>query len=201
MMQINKDDLFVLCCLWENRAYLRSIILKNAAAGFNISYKLINVYHSLEKLMDHGLLNFMPAPSKSGGNENNLVGLTCNGGRLWEACIHPIWHNYIYGFDIIELGGREYCYLGSFDDGILKSLAMKVVKSMQKDVMRIDIGSMKNIIYWKEEGGYAAIFMKNNGDPIDICDIYKYRNIYDILDAEYGKFYSDLSGKISEALN
>lgn len=50
-------------------------------------------------------------------------------------------------------------------------------------------------------GGYAAIFMKDNGDPIDACNVHKYKNIYGRLDAEYGKFYRDLSEKISMVIN
>ena len=98
--------------------------------------------------MDNELLNFTLVSGKFDRNENNLVGLTHNGGRLWEACICPVWHNYIYGFDVIELDGREYCYLGAFDDGILESLAMKTVKLMREDAMRIDIRNIGNIIYW-----------------------------------------------------
>lgn len=60
--------------------YWRSIISRDAVVGFNISYRPINVHHSLRKLMDNELLNFTLVSGKFDRNENNLVGLTHNGG-------------------------------------------------------------------------------------------------------------------------
>lgn len=80
MTGISKDDLFVLCCLWDARTYRHHIASENAGGRFNISYKPLDVEGSIYKvarlnLIDarrfagesgkHDAIPFLRAPGKS----------------------------------------------------------------------------------------------------------------------------------------
>ena len=90
MTDISKDDLFVLCCLWDARAYRHHIASENAGIRFNISYKPLDVEGSINKLA-----------------KDMIIGLTPNGGELWESRLDPCWRNYI-GSDTVVVDGNDY---------------------------------------------------------------------------------------------
>lgn len=119
MTDISKDDLFVLCCLWDARAYRHHIASENAGVRFNISYKPLGVEGSINKLArlnlidarrfagesgKHDAIPFLRAPGKS---EDMIIGLTPNGGKLWESRLDPCWRDYI-GSDTVVVDGNDY---------------------------------------------------------------------------------------------
>ena len=188
MTDISKDDLFVLCCLWDARAYRHHIASENAGIRFNISYKPLDVEGSINKLArlnlidahrfsgesgKHDAIPFLRAPGKSG---DMIIGLTPNGGKLWESRLDPCWRDYIGSDTAVS----ERDHAGG---------------------LRAEIIEAENIIYWKEGQGYAAIFMSQSGTPIDISGAQWHEILYGSLDAASCKFHSDLSNKIHHLLN
>lgn len=57
MTGISKDDLFVLCCLWDARTYRHHIASENVGIRFNISYKPLDVEGSINKLARLNLID------------------------------------------------------------------------------------------------------------------------------------------------
>ena len=66
MTGISKDDLFVLCCLWDARAYRHHIASENAGGRFNISYKPLDVEGSINKLARLNLVDARRLPVNLG---------------------------------------------------------------------------------------------------------------------------------------
>lgn len=212
MTDISKDDLFVLCCLWDARAYRHHIASENAGVRFNISYKPLDVESSINKLArlnlidarrfagesgKHDAIPFLRALGKS---EDMIIGLTPNGGKLWESRLDPCWRDYI-GSDTVVVDGNDYCNIHSFDRSVLQSLLDGISELDRAGGLRAEIIEAENIIYWKEGQGYAAIFMSQGGTSIDISGAQWHEIVYGSLDAASCKFHSDLSNKIHHLLN
>lgn len=212
MTDISKDDLFVLCCLWDARAYRHHIASENAGIRFNISYKPLDAEGSINKLArlnlidarrfagesgKHDAFPFLRAPGK---NEDMIIGLTPNGGKLWESRLDPCWRDYI-GSDTAVVDGNDYCSIHSFDRSVLQSLLDGISERDHAGGLRAEIIEAENIIYWKEGQGYAAIFMSQSGTPIDISGAQWHEIVYGSLDAARCKFNADLSFKIQSLLN
>ena len=212
MTDISKDDLFVLCCLWDARAYRHHIASENTGVRFNISYKPLDVESSINKLArlnlidarrfagesgKHDAFPFLRTPGK---NEDMIIGLTPNGGELWESRLDPCWRDYI-GSDTVVVDGNDYCSIHSFDRSVLQSLLDGISELDHAGGLRAEIIEAENIIYWKEGQGYAAIFMSQSGTPIDISGAQWHEIVYGSLDAASCKFHSDLSNKIHHLLN
>lgn len=91
-MIIQKDDLFVLCCLWDCRACLRSLYSDDPGLAFNIPYTPIDIAASIDKLNEMKMLKISRRKSMGG---KNVVGLTEIGGKYFEEYFSVDWENYI----------------------------------------------------------------------------------------------------------
>ena len=158
MTGISKDDLFVLCCLWDARTYRHHIASENVGIRFNISYKPLDVEGSINKLArlnlidarrfvgesgKHDAFPFLRAPGK---NEDMIIGLTPNGGELWESRLDPCWRDYI-GSDTVVVDGNDYCSIHSFDRSVLQSLLDGISELDHAGGLRAEIIEAENIIY------------------------------------------------------
>jgi len=204
-----KDDLFVLCSLWEVRAPLRSFFSPDPGLGFNLPYKPLDCRRSIIKLLNHGFINvnsslndyfFKDGESLMISHDNRdqdeyILGLTKFGGGLWEYYLKPDWSKYVSGLDFWEGDGEAYYYFIVSDKNNADLIIDKIQKSDSHDGFYIQAKDFSHLTYWKKMSCYRIkCFGRGNG----IKGALGFKNLflYDILDESCRKFNDEILVKL-----
>ena len=117
-MIYSRDELFVLCCLWDSRAYLRLFLGGDPGLVFNINYLPHDCRGAILSLYSHGLIEWSVEGGEvldiKDGLRNNaardagngiVIGLTEMGGCFFEDYFDIDWDGYVSEVSIEADGG------------------------------------------------------------------------------------------------
>jgi hypothetical protein len=173
-MIVEKDAMFVLCCLWDRRAYLRLFLSDDPAWVFNINYVPVDVRASIIKLLDQNYIEWSIDDELRGSSNNFLnnlhdddfvrkivIGLTEYGGGVWENHLQVKWRGYMS-----DLSLDSECYYVNISNFECLNVVMKWIKKNRvKDKFDIRLVKSSNLTYWKRIECFKIQFFekdKNN---------------------------------------
>ena len=180
VMNIQKDDLFVLCCLWDCRAYLRSLYSDDPGLAFNIPYTPIDIYASIDKLNEMKVLKISRRKSMGG---QNVVGLTEIGREYFEEYFSVDWKNYISTLQK-RCFGKIFAVNVCSEEMIEKSRNW-LCGNVGRDVFRLTVERSTQLLYWKKMDCFRVLIKFNPGVPEEI--------IYKMIDMNYSDFDRQLA--------
>jgi len=202
-MICSRDELFVLCCLWDCRAYLRLFLGGDPGLVFNINYCPEDCRGAILSLYSHGLIEWSVEGGEvvdiKDGLRNDaardvsngiVIGLTEMGGCFFEDYFDIDWGGYVSEVFI------------EADGGVIKASGMVVLGGIfdwieKKGVydffdFTIDFGC--DLIYWKKISCFNIHCFRRNS----VIDGYEL--LREMIDVISSNFDSLIAGKIRNAL-
>lgn len=187
-MIIQKDDLFVLCCLWDCRACLRSLYSDDPGLAFNIPYTPIDIAASIDKLNEMKMLKISRRKSMGG---QNVVGLTEIGGKYFEEYFSVDWENYISTLQK-RCFGKIFAVNVRSEEMIEKSRNW-LCGNVGRDVFRLTAERSTQLLYWKKMDCFRLLIKFNPRVPEEV--------IYKMINMNYFDFDRQLARKFKFCFN
>ena len=204
------DKLFVLCCLWDSRAYIRLFLGVDSGSVFNINYEPKDCLEAIEELLDLGLLeitwengssvdNWRELAEKSHARdaENKLiVGLTKDGGRIWEEFFGVDWSSYVselnsercgeWSIKIFDLNVAERIMRWAVENDLVKYFNFRLEVTSKINYWKIgdfhEIRISKKNDYLSFERGWHILYrmIENFSASFDMDISKKFRGVFSV---------------------
>lgn len=179
---LHKDDLFLLCCLWDCPAPLKSLYSDNLGLAFNIPYAPGDMTFSLDRLRERKFLKIEKWKSAGG---RDVVGLTKTGGEYFEDYFQINWKTYI-------TSPQKRCFGRKFgvnvaNEEMVEKLRGWLSHRIGDKIFRADIEHATKLTYWKRVDCLRVVFSFDLTYPDEM--------VYEMFDVNYAEFDSQLAKK------